>query len=157
MIEKLNTAVIALCLSAVSVGFSAYTWWNSQREVRVATAVEFSKNFIREVDGDTARAFVKAYSNPAIKLPDAERSKVNQITELLEYVAFLGNKEKIDKSYISPSITCFIVLIQKAVDSSRKEKRDFPDVPEIAKYSQNSACERKSFDAVLLQRPQQTN
>jgi hypothetical protein len=136
-------AVIALCVSISGTAFSIFQWWRSQHDAEISTAIEFSKNYTHDIDETTMMAIMTAYIGRQISTQDA--IKAVKFSETLEYIAFLANRAKLDKSYLSPSLTCTIIYAEQALANIRKTNPFMSDVAksEIAEFSHTTRCEEK--------------
>ena len=117
MAEKPSSiAIIALCLSIVSLGFSGYQWWNCQSEARIAAAIEVSKKA-----ASMSRDEVNKLSEAEIALFKGRQLDAEQATmiywhiEETEYLAYLINRNKIDLDYLSVPVKCGIYVDYKLV------------------------------------------
>ena len=52
-----SIAIIALCVSIVSLGFSGYQWWYGKSEARILAAIDITKRQSEEKPEDTKKWF----------------------------------------------------------------------------------------------------
>jgi hypothetical protein len=116
--KKDPIAIVALCISIVTAVFSVYQWWNNEKESRVNAAIEISRNNLKDRDERTMAAVVKIITGNEISLEDAMLISLH--ADQLEYIAFLANANKLDKSYLSVALNCDIVLTLLAGDKLAK-------------------------------------
>jgi hypothetical protein len=151
MAEKASpTAIVALCISIVTAAFSIYQWWNSERESRVTTAIEISKDYLRQAENNQKilPIVLKFYIGN-------ERPSMEEILALtghadnLQYIAFLANTGKLDKSYLSLNLICDMIFTEAATSNLAKmlpflakyKEKDH----ELADFSRNAHCAAKDL------------
>ncbi len=147
MAEKASrTAIIALCISIGTAGFSIYQWWNGQAEGRISAAIEISKNHLRDRELKVMASIVKAAFTED-NLSTEELLMIGHHADELEYVAFLANHDKIDKSYLSLPITCDIVLTSKASERLKQLIPTMAKSPEhqMRDFSRTAVCDLNSM------------
>jgi hypothetical protein len=145
------SAAIALVISLCTAAFSIYQWWTGQREARIVAAIEVSNKQLEKRDESLLLTIAKWYSNRGIEsVPDYMRIAAHY--DELEYIAFLANKDRVDKDYLSMSVVCDIVLTEGAMNNIKKK------VPELSKFtsqdmsdfSKSAKCDAAQFVNELL-------
>jgi hypothetical protein len=111
------TAIIALCLSVMNAAFSFFQWWNGERESHITAAVEISKNYINKEQEEREKSIapvLKTLFFGKDSISGDELESIARHGEIMAYVAFLANKNRLDKSYLASSLVCDIVWTDKA-------------------------------------------
>jgi hypothetical protein len=110
-----NVAIAALIVSIAGGTFSFYQWLNSESENRISVAVEISKNYLKERDQTASFLVLKTIYNGADSISSDEAEKIARYADLLSYIAFLTNNNRLDKSYLADTIACDIFYVDKAI------------------------------------------
>jgi hypothetical protein len=97
-------AVLGSVLAVVSAAFSAYQWLDSRREHRITTAIEISRNYIKETADETSNAIHEAAMGHKMSVEEA--LTVPRGANTLEYIAFLANNGRINEDYLSEELKC---------------------------------------------------
>lgn len=140
MAEKPSmVAVIALCLSAATAVFSIYQWWSTQQESRINAAIDISKTYLRERDVINTLMF-GVYVGWPRRLEDDELLKLARHLEFLNYVAFLGITEKLDRSYLSPALVCEISWADAVAEKLSDRFQSAPKQPNLAAFRKQTPC-----------------
>jgi hypothetical protein len=138
-----SVAIIALCISIGTAAFSVYQFWNSQREDRIRTAVEISRNFAHDQDELAIEAIVIADLHKS-KLSNEQLIRLAKLGDQLEYVSFLANTKRIDEEYLSSSIKCTILFFNMAIDNL-KDVTGLDQRDQITKFSSRVQCNLKGL------------
>jgi hypothetical protein len=143
----------ALAISFVSIGFTFFQWWSSGQENRINAAIEISKNHLRERDAATSVAIAHGI-NPEDPFTNEDLVRISKHAEALEYIAFLANSNRLEKSYLSPMVSCDIILTNITIaklaksDSYLKDKR-WPN-PEIENFIKTAKCDSDISAPLIL-------
>jgi hypothetical protein len=134
-------AIVSLCLSVATGGFTFFQWWNSQREAHIAAAIDISRKLIDQpLSREETAAVITAYRNDTVPFEQVE--KITKNAQLLNYVALLANRNKLEKEYLADDIPCFMVVYNEAMDNLETQ---FPYLKshrylEMKKFVQTTAC-----------------
>jgi predicted ATP-binding protein involved in virulence len=150
------TAIVALCISIASAVFSFFQWWNSRAESRINAAIEVSKANLRERDLNTMAAVIKVLTSNE-PLTAKEMLLLGDHADQLEYIAFLANTGKLDKSYLSVSIVCDVAITNAAIQKLKEKIPPMAKSPEhqMEEFSRTAKCDIKKVVHGFL--PPQSN
>jgi hypothetical protein len=132
MAKESNTvAILALCVSIGTAAFSIYQWRSSQTESKINSAIEISKQYIRDKELSNGRNELISAQEEIPTAGTAAAYSFREYIDYLEYISYLANNSRVDEQYISPTLQCDIweasVLL---VDIGKKHSIKF-DEPEI--------------------------
>jgi len=114
---SLQIAGVALILSFLSSGFAVYQWWMSGRDETIRATIEISNKFNDEaIDprslGKSYKVAFNQFQTGSMNLLDLQKLeapiRIRKHFEQLEYIAYLANRGKLDKNYLSQFILCDI-------------------------------------------------
>ena len=133
-----NVATAALVVSIVSAAFSIFQWLNSERESRIAVAVDISRNYLKERDQNASALVLKAVTGGADSISQTELEAIGRYSDLLSYIALLANNNRLDKAYLADTVACDIFYANKAIGILKKyfEKQD----PEMLRFIRANPC-----------------
>jgi hypothetical protein len=104
------TAVVALCLSAMTALFSGYQWWHNQLENRIGATIELSNVYLRDPELVGEQRVISNMIAPEYKASDEDRALAYHYMRRLQYIAHLANTERLDAEYLSSTIKCDIAV-----------------------------------------------
>jgi hypothetical protein len=147
-------SLAALCISIVSAAFSIFQWWNGEREALINVAINFSTDHAKYRDNATESATIKAIIGKD-PLSNEELLLVANRADQYEYIAFLANSNRLDKSYLSVALKCDIILTQAAYDKLKGLLPAMQRSPEhqMREFSRSNDCELNSMVPGFLPRP----
>lgn len=113
------TAIIALCISIGTAGFSAFQWWNNERAARINSAIDISKYYMKEKNTEVA-AHVYWAARGEIgekekeKFRKENRDGVARHYNFLYYVALLSDTDTISKDHLWIELQCDVFHADRA-------------------------------------------
>jgi hypothetical protein len=145
------TAKWALGISIVVAAFSIFQWFATQKEARISSAIEISRNYFKDRDLAGASALAKAYTG--VELSDDEALLVARDADFLNYVALLLNAGRLEQQFIEEDIQCAMLVMFQAqanLKESSPALKEFFSSPQIAKFVPRAKCEGKeNIDRVV--------
>jgi hypothetical protein len=132
-------ALFALVISIVSAAFTFFQWWHAEAQAKISVAVEISKSYLKERDVAASGLVVRAVSGGAASISPSDAEAIGRYADQLTYIAFLTNRDRLDKAYLADTITCDIVYTDRAI---RVLKRYFtaPDDKELQTFVAANHC-----------------
>jgi hypothetical protein len=126
-------AIVALVLSVITASFSTYQWWDNQRNMRIAAAIEVSKKYESSNTRPLADAVFALVKGKQLTRDQASEIFRNMLE--MEYLAFLANRNKIDVDYLSYPIKCSIYASHMLLEKFRTQRDVVVTFPESAVFS----------------------
>ncbi len=127
--------VVAFYLSIATAAFSIFQWFNSEASTRVEAALGISKQFLEDKDFDTQWHLFNVYARSEYLNPGDE-STVFRFIDKLEYVALLVNEERVNQTYVSNLLKCYITTVSSILAKHPRPISQSP-TPELKKFRRN--------------------
>jgi len=141
-----KTARAALALSIVSICFSVFQWWNTEKEARISAAIDVSRNYYKDLNLPQAHALMKAYVGGNLNRDELELFV--READYLNYIAKLANENKLDKNFLSRDISYAMLVILQGHDNDAKwfepGVASGLDRPDLRKFAQSADCPYKA-------------
>lgn len=90
-----------------------HTWIKSPDEQRIATAIDISRVYLRDINADQISLLTRGATD-SITLDEDQRLRLAQFCDGPEYYARLANQGKLDAGYLSPALECAIIFCAMA-------------------------------------------
>lgn len=151
-----KTAIAALSISILTACFSIFQWWNTEKQARILTAIDVSRNFYKE-SNQLSVAIIEVARGK--ELSDDEADRLSRGQDYLNYIAKLANENQLDKTFLSRDMHCMMLELQQLHDNKLKElgptfsKTAF-EYPDLRKFALTADCPYKSvIDSFLTPLP----
>ena len=133
-------AYCSLGLAAVSSAFAIYQWWSSDRDERIRAAVELSNKYIGLSYQDPFRSLKMLEEGNAT----LQKENPGGQLALIEYAAYLANRQRADTNYLAQYLKCDIVRLADAKTGPGSVLKGFITT-EAKKFANNqrSTCDSK--------------
>jgi hypothetical protein len=160
--KPITVAIFALGLSIWSTGLSGYQFWNSRRESRITTAVEISRNYLKDRDVETAALIfsINRDEQTGVVLATEQLHRIIRHFDVFEYVALLVLNDRLDRSYLSESLICDMAWTDGALERLKDNLAALPRKSTLKLFLQQNPCNEKIIPAASKsepQRPPQSN
>lgn len=134
-------ALIALVVSIAAAGFSVFQWWNATKESRIAATVEVVKSYRRDLDTEAVIPFFRAAHG--IKPVGQDEINAFKFYGFLDFVAILGNRDRLEASYIPHDLVCLIAYAPAAMTTMMNGETG--DNSELERFTAAHPCDDKAL------------
>ena len=114
------------------------SFYSHPEEIRVSTALDISRSYLRETGRDTIKMFNEIEGSQEIR-PDL-RGPIAEFGDYAEYISLLANENKLAVNYLSPALVCAIEITANA---TKRYKLTIPNGgKEMLKFANVHPCPR---------------
>jgi hypothetical protein len=107
-------------------------------ELRIATALDVSRSYLRETQRETIKLFNEADSNSDFSLD--QRTRIAEFGDTAEYISLLANEGRLDIGYLSQAVVC---AIETTANTIKKYRLVVPNGgKEMNRFSKSHPCQR---------------
>jgi hypothetical protein len=123
-------------IGLVGGAFGIAGYFSHSDEVKIATALDVSRSYLRETGRDMIKMFNEVDGNQ--NLDAGMQQRMAEFSDYAEYVSLLANKNLLNDAYLSPALICAIEITATTV---RRYKLTIPNGgKEMQKFAGSHSC-----------------
>jgi hypothetical protein len=133
-------SILGSVLAVASVLWSTYQWMDSRRESRISAAVDISRNYLKETSDSTSNEINRAALG--LEMSNEDALIALRGANVLEYIAFLANNNRINEDYLAEELKCSIKHASEGAKNIKRKMEWLNSVsyPQLEKFATRISC-----------------